>query len=320
MKSLRRPRCAPVLLLDGDRAGAGRRAPARVTVSVIIGNWTAGQALDACLASLAAGGVSGPEVVLVDNASSDGSAGAVCARHPQVRLLETGANLGFAAGANRGAQAARGDVLVFLNPDARVLPGALASLVEALARTPGTGIAGGGLSGEGGRWQPAAARFGPLAHLLLDTTLGRLGARLRRAPYRVDWVYGTFMAVRRDLFRQLGGFDPRYFLYGEDLDLCYRAARLGARTIHVPAARALHGPNLSAAQRFGRGREAEVGEGERAPHAARGRPGGAEVFRAAAACKFGLKTALAAALGRRAAAVTYGRVVRACLTFAPDAS
>jgi len=317
---MRRPRRAPALLLDGEQAGAGGRPPARVTVSVIIVNWNAGQDLDACLASLAAGGGPAPEMVLVDNASSDGSAGAACARHPQVRLVETGANLGFAAGANRGAEAARGDVLVFLNPDARLLPGALATLVEALARTPDAGIAGGGLAGEGGGWQPAAARFAPLAHLLLDTTLGRLGARLRRAPHRVDWVYGTFMAVRRDLFRQLGGFDPRYFLYGEDLDLCYRAARLGACTIHVPAARAVHGPNLSAAQRFGHGREAEVVKGEMRFYAARGGPGALRLFRAAAACKFGLKTALAAALGRRAAAVTYGRVVRACLTFAPDAS
>ena len=77
-----------------------------MTVSVIIVNWNAGQDLDACLASLAAGGGPAPEMVLVDNASSDGSAGAACARHPQVRLVETGANLGFAAGANRGAEAA----------------------------------------------------------------------------------------------------------------------------------------------------------------------------------------------------------------------
>src|SRR5881296_998779 len=324
MKSLRRPRCAPVLLLDGDRAGAGRRSPARVTVSVIIVNWNAGQALEACLASLAAGGVPAPEMVLVDNASSDGSAGAACARHPQVRLVETGANLGFAAGANRGAEAARGDVLVFLNPDARVLPGALATLVEALARTPGAGIAGGGLTGEGGRWQPAAARFGPPAHLLLDTTLGRLGARLRRAPHRVDWVYGTFMAVRRDLFRQLGGFDSRYFLYGEDLDLCYRAARLGSRTIHVPAARAVHGTsvgtNVSAGQRFGLGREAEVVKGEMRFYAARGAPRDLLLFRAVAACKFGLKAALAAAIGRRDAAAAYARVVRACVAFDPLAA
>lgn len=291
-----------------------------MTVSVIIVNWNAGQAVDACLASLAASGVAEPDVVLVDNASSDGSARAACGRHPRVRLVETGANLGFAAGANRGAAVARGDLLVFLNPDARVLPGALAVLVDALAATPEAGIAGGGLAGEGGGWQPGAARFGPLAHLLLDTTPGRLRARLRRTPHRVDWVYGTFMAVRRDLFHLLGGFDPRYFLYGEDLDLCYRAARLGAQTIHVPAARAVHGANLSAAQRFGPGREAEVVKGEIRFYAARGGPGTVRLFRAAAACKFGLKTALAAALGRRAAAATYGRVVRTCLTFAPDAS
>src|SRR5438046_3046320 len=185
MKSLRRPRCAPVLLLDGDRAGAGRRSPARVTVSVIIVNWNAGQALEACLASLAAGGVPAPEVVLVDNASSDGSARAASARHPQVRLVETGANLGFAAGANRGAEAARGDVLVFLNPDARVEPGALATLVEALAGTPGAGIAGGGLAGEGGGWQPAAARFGPRAPLLLDTAPGRAQTLPRRSGVQV---------------------------------------------------------------------------------------------------------------------------------------
>jgi N-acetylglucosaminyl-diphospho-decaprenol L-rhamnosyltransferase len=296
--------------------GAARRSPTSVTVSVIIVNWNAGQALDACLASLAAGG-SEPEVIVVDNASSDGSAAAGRARHPRVRLLETGANLGFAAGANRGAEAARGDVLVFLNPDARVMPGALAALVAALEGAPGAGIAGGGLVHEGGGWQPGAARFGPLAHLLLDTTPGRLGARLRRAPHRVDWVYGTFMAVRRDLFRQLGGFDPRYFLYGEDLDLCYRAARVGVRTIHVPAARAVHGANLSAAQRFAQGREAEVVKGEMRFYAARGGRGALRLFRAVAACKFGVKTALAVVLGRRLAATTYGRVVRACLTFDP---
>jgi N-acetylglucosaminyl-diphospho-decaprenol L-rhamnosyltransferase len=287
-----------------------------VTVSVIIVNWNAGPALAACLESLVAPGPA-PEIVVVDNASSDGSAEAACAAHPGVRLLQTGANLGFAAGANRGAGAASGDVLVFLNPDARVLPGALRALVDPLLATPRAGIAGGGLVAEGGAWQPAWARFGPLRHLLLDTTPGRLAARLRVAPHAVDWVYGTFMAVRRDLFRQLGGFDARYFLYGEDLDLCYRARRVGARTIHVPSARAVHGRNLSAAQRFGRGREAEVVKGEMRFYAARGGPGTLRLFRTVAACKFGVKAALAAALGRRAALETYGRVLRACLGFDP---
>jgi len=286
---------------------------ARAAVSVVVVNWNAGDALAACLASLAADGDPAREVVLVDNASSDGSTGVVRARYPGLRVIETGGNLGFAAGANRGAAVARGEVLVFVNPDARVLPGAIARLVDTLQHVPGAGIAGGGLLDERGRWQPAWARFAPLPHLFLDTTLGRAAERFRRAPHRVDWVYGTFMAVRRDLFEQLGGFDAGYFLYGEDLDLCDRAARLGARTIFVPAARAVHGPNVSARQRFGAGREAAVVRGEMRFYAERRGPAVLRLFQAAAVCKFGVKAVLAGALGRRAAAATYARVVRACL-------
>src|SRR5579875_1388053 len=158
----------------------------------------------------------------------------------------------------------------------------------------------------------------PAAHLLLDTTLGRLPARCRRRPHRVDWVYGTFMAVRTAVFRQLGGFDPRYFVYGEDLDLCYRAAAAGLRTIHVPEARAVHGGNVSAVQRFGSGRAAAVVEGELRFYATLG-PGALRRFRAVATAKFALKALLAAALGRRAAAAASARVVRACLV-APGSS
>jgi hypothetical protein len=289
-----------------------------VSVSVVIVNWNAGESLAACVASVVA--AAPDEVVVVDNASTDGSLAAVRARHPAVRVVENGANVGFAAAATQGAAAARGDVLVFLNPDARLLAGALATLVEALFATPGAGIAGGGLVDERGRWEPAHARFDPVAHLVFDTTVGRLGARRRRSPVVVDWVYGTFMAVRAELFRQLGGFDARYFVYGEDMDLCHRAARLGARTIHVPAARAVHGRNVSAAQRFGRGREAEVVKGEMRFYAARGGPGALRRFRAVATCKFGLKTALAAVLGRPQAVATYGAVVRACVGFDPASS
>jgi hypothetical protein len=288
-----------------------------VTVSVIIVNWNAGAALDACLASVVADAGPAPEIVLVDNASTDGSTATARARHPAIRVIETGRNLGFGAGANRGAEVAHGELFVFLNPDARVLPGAIAALADALVNTPGAGIAGGGLVGEGGHWEPGAARFAPVRHLLLDTSAGRLAARLRRAPYAVDWVYGTFMAVRRDLFRRLGGFDTRYFLYGEDMDLCYRAARLGERTIHVPAARAVHLANVSATARFGNGRGAEVVKGEMRFYAARGGPGALRRFRAVAACKFGVKTALAAVLGRHDAARAYGRIVHACVAFDP---
>jgi hypothetical protein len=92
------------------------------------------------------------------------------------------------------------------------------------------------------------------------------------------------------------------------------------RTVHVPQARAVHGRNVSAAQRFGTGREAEVVKGELAFYARRGRPGELRAFRVVATCKFGLKAAAAAALGRPAAMATYGQVVRACVAYEPRGS
>ena len=286
--------------------------------SVVIVNWNAGALLAECVAGVSAQLRPGDEIVLVDNGSTDGSLAPVVASHPTVRVVETGANLGFAAGANRGADAARGDVLLFLNPDARPAREAVALLADTLALVPGAGFAGGGLVDAAGRWQPAAARFGALAHLLLDTTPGRLPARWRRRPYAVEWVYGTFMAVRRDLFRQLGGFDVRFFMYGEDMDLCHRAARVGARTILVPGARAIHHGAVSAGARFGGGRDAEVVKGELRFYALRTTPGTLRAFRTVGALKFGAKAVVAALLGRREAMARNGAIVRACLGFRPE--
>jgi hypothetical protein len=238
------------------------RSSVGMRVSVVVVNWNAGTALARCLASLECDAQAGSEVVVVDNASTDGSTAAATHGRPWVRVVRSEANVGFARGANAGAAVARGDVLVFLNPDATVEPGAVGALAAALSVDTRAGIAGGGLVGEDGAWQPGAARFDVLAHLLCDTTLGRLRARRRRAVHTVDWVYGTFVAVRRAVFEALGGFDGSYFLYGEDLDLCHRARALGWTTLHVPAARAVHAGNVSATNRFGLGREAAVVEGE----------------------------------------------------------
>jgi len=107
-------------------------------------------------------------------------------------------------------------------------------------------------------------------------------------------------------------------MYGEDLDLCYRAACQGMRTIHVPQARAVHVGSLSARARFGAEREAEVVKGEMRFYAARRGAGELRLFRLAASCKFGLKAAWAAARGRRTTASVYGRVLRACVAFDPS--
>jgi N-acetylglucosaminyl-diphospho-decaprenol L-rhamnosyltransferase len=290
-----------------------------VSISVVVVNWNAGAALGACLASLDDDAGGGAEVIVVDNASTDGSTAAATGGRPWARVLVLDANVGFARGANAGADVARGDPIVFLNPDARVAPGALARLADELVGTPAAGIAGGGLVGEDGRWQPGAARFGVLRHLVLDTTLGRLGARRRRRAHRVDWVYGTFMAVRRDVLRALGGFDGGYFIYGEDLDLCYRARLRGWTTIHVPAACAVHGHNVSATGRFGLGRDAAVVAGELRFFARRGGPAAAALYRVVAGGKFAAKAVLAAATGRHTTARRAARVVRTCLGWPGEA-
>jgi GT2 family glycosyltransferase len=264
-------------------------------VSVVVVNWNAGAALERCLESLAADVAGGAEVVLVDNASTDGSTAHATAAWPGLRVVSSGTNLGFARGANAGAAVAHGDVLVFVNPDARLAPGSLGALVEALGA------------------QPGAARFGVVGHLLLDTTLGRLVERRRGAVREVDWVYGTFMAVRRTVFEALGGFDGTYFLYGEDLDLCHRARERGWRTIHVPAAEAVHARNVSASARFGLAREAAVAAGELRFYARRRGVAAAAGYRVLAAVKFGTKAVLAALAGRPASARRAAHVVRVCL-------
>ena len=281
-------------------------------VSVVVVNWNAGASLDRCLASLAAAGPD-TEVIVVDNASTDGSTAAATRDRPWARVIPTAGNLGFAGGANVGAAAACGDVLVFLNPDATVEPGALAELVRVLVATPEVGIAGGGLTDDDGRWQPATARFGVVPHLLCDTTLGRLHRRGRQDVQRVDWVYGTFMAVRRSVFEQLGGFDASYFIYGEDLDLCYRARAAGWGTLSVPRARARHGPNVSATGRFGLARDAAVVQGELRFYRTRRGRGAALAYRTLAAGKFALKATLAALAGRLRTAGMAARVVSVCL-------
>lgn len=289
------------------------------TRSIVIVNWNAGDDLGRCLDSVADEAAAGQEVIVVDNASTDGSTAAAVATRPWVRVVQHAENLGFAAGANAGAAVATGAAVVFLNPDAEVEPGAVATLAAAVtgpaSSLASVVIAGGGLRDPDGGWQPGAARFAPFAHLLLDTTLGRWRSRGRTEAYAVDWVYGTFIAVRASAFDALGGFDTRYFCYGEDLDLCWRARQGGGAVVHVPAARAVHGHNVSAAQRFGRTRDAEVVKGElRFYHWRLGRLAAAR-YRTLAMLKFGLKRVACAALGRREQAAVSAAIVDACLRF-----
>jgi N-acetylglucosaminyl-diphospho-decaprenol L-rhamnosyltransferase len=199
------------------------------------------------------------ELVLVDNASHDGTADRVAERHPWVRLVRSPLNLGFAAANNLAAGQARGRLLLLLNPDALPEPGCLARGLALMDQHPDVGLAGARLLAEDGRPQPSARMFPTLAQEAI--VLSGLAARFPRSrwlgrldrtwadpaqPAAVDWVPGAFALVRHPLFRQLGGFDERYFLYYEEVDLCRRIGAAGGRVHYWPELRVRHVGGASA--------------------------------------------------------------------------
>lgn len=193
------------------------------------------------------------EVVLVDNASADGTAEQVRATHPWVRVIASASNLGFAAGNNLAARHARGRYLLLLNPDALPEPGALQRGLALMQAHPAVGLAGGELRGVDGSRQPSARMFPTLrdeffslSGLAARHPSSRLFARLDRRwadPEQaavVDWIPGAFVFVPAALFQRLGGFDERFFMYYEEVDLCRRLREAGLQVQYWPELKAAH--------------------------------------------------------------------------------
>lgn len=212
------------------------------------------QALE-CLASLrdATTDVSF-EVIVLDNASGDGTAEAVGSELPDVRLIALDQNLGFAGGVNRAAAEAGGEFLLLLNPDTLVHDGAVARLVEFARSRPEHGIYGGRTLDPDGSVNPGSCWGRPTLWstfcfaTMLSTAFKRsrafdpesLGRWQRDSVREVDIVTGCLLLVRRDVWNELGGFDTRFFMYGEDADLGIRAAAAGYRPIVTPDAVVTH--------------------------------------------------------------------------------
>jgi GT2 family glycosyltransferase len=216
-------------------------------VSVIVVNYNAGELLDRCLESLEQRSAEpSAEVILVDNASSDGSAERVAGRYPWVTLIRSGRNLGFAGGVRQGAARAVGTILFLLNPDAEIYPDTLGEVVSGLNADPKLGVAGCKIyEPDGSTLQHAGAVLHPS---LITSHLGR-GEEDRGQydqPADVDYVTGAALAVRREVWDELGGLDPGYRPgYYEETELCLRARRRGYRVRVLPAARALHHESVS---------------------------------------------------------------------------
>ncbi len=221
-------------------------------LDVVVVSYRTPELLRRCLRSLERRTGANQRLIVVDNASGDGSADLVTAEFPAADLVEAPANLGFAAAANAGIDRGSAPYVFVLNPDTEVPPETVDALLALLETKPQVGICGCKLVRPDGRLDHAARRSFP-------TILGALGhftgvGRTRRAPrslaqYRapdvegggpIDAVNGAFMLIRRAALEEVGGFDERYWMYMEDLDLCFRFAQAGWVTWYEPSVTALH--------------------------------------------------------------------------------
>ena len=193
-------------------------------------------------------------VVVIDNDSKDGSAEAIEAKFPQVEVIQSGANLGFAKANNVVAENARTDWLLLLNPDTETHAGAIDNLMDFARAHPKAGIYGGRTVFPDGSLNPSSCwnQITPWSAFCravgLTTALPNsavfnpeaIGGWKRDSIREVDIVVGCFLMIPRKLWNELGGFDLRYFMYGEEADLCLRAKKLGYQPMITPDATIMH--------------------------------------------------------------------------------
>jgi GT2 family glycosyltransferase len=189
------------------------------------------------------------EIIVVDNASTDGTAALVCEQFPQVRLIVNETNLGFSRGNNVGMKAAGGRYLLLLNSDTHVQAGALSILLEFMDAHPEAGACGPMLLNEDGSLQPSGHPLPSFWSVALGMTrIYRLWkSDLYIQPGRdynqvaqVGEVSGAAIMVRREVYQQVGGLDENFFAYYEDVDWCKRIGQAGYEIYYVPTARVMH--------------------------------------------------------------------------------
>ncbi|MBM4460463.1 MAG: glycosyltransferase [Chloroflexi bacterium] len=204
------------------------------------------------------------EVIVVDNASADGSAARVAVEFPRVKLIANRENRGFTAANNQGIAASQGRYVLFLNPDTTVIGDALATMVEFMEAHPDVGVVGPQLRYGDGSPQSSRRRFPTFVTALCESTPlawhwpNNPWARWYRmedhqagevaAIEDVDWLVGAALCTRRTVLDQVGGFDEGYFMYSEELDWCRRVKQVGWRVVYLPTAQIIHHEGRSSEQ------------------------------------------------------------------------
>ena len=234
-------------------------------LAVVVVNHNAGAYLRRCMESLRTGGGDARlEVVVVDNASTDGSPEAVLAERPDARVIRNRTNRGFAAAANQGIAATSAPFVLLLNPDAEIVGGTLASLVKVARERPRAGAIGALVRNPNGSIQPSARRVPRLGEALGHAFLGPLfpsnpytrsytmAGWDRTTEREVEWVSGSAMLLRREALDEVGVLDEGYFMYVEDVDLCTRLRRKGWQVLFSPELEVVHQIGVSTQGQRGR--------------------------------------------------------------------
>lgn len=239
---------------------------ATIDLSVIIVSWNVREHLRLCLSSIhnslkpTENGLRA-EIIVVDNASQDGTPQMVREEFSGVSLIQSGENLGFTKGNNLGFKKSRGRYLLLLNPDTEVLGDTLARMVTYMEANPRVAALGPRLLDSQGGVIPSRRRFPTLATALVEsTTLEQwfpnhtLIQRYRFADQpedkiqEVDWVVGACLLLRRQALEGAGYLDEDFFMYSEELDLCYRLRSAGWKVVYLPLARVVHHQGKSSGQ------------------------------------------------------------------------
>lgn len=196
------------------------------------------------------------EIIVVDNGSNDGTATALSREFPQIQVIRSENNLGFARACNRAAKIARGEFILLLNSDARPAPDALEKAAAWMRANPDCAVAGGQLLNADGSRQNSIANFPTLATELLNKSLLRRlwpkkfpGKELEcPRPMDVETIVGAFMFVRKLAWDVLGGLDERFFFFFEETDFCLQAHKNKFRVVHLPEVRVRHDQGQTAKQ------------------------------------------------------------------------
>lgn len=249
-------------------AGSGPR------ISAVVVSYNTRELTLAAIASLGADARDDMEVLVVDNASRDGSAEAIRQRFPRACVMESGENIGFGRANNMAFDEAQGEYVLLLNSDAHFSrPEDVDQLAAVLDREPRVGIVGPRLVDEAGRLEPSARRFpGAIREFVHRTGLSWFLPRRLRARWLladcwthqgerdVDWLTGACLLVRRRVIATAGGFDPQIFMYGEEQEWCHRVMQAGWRIRFDPVVSVVHRRAASSSASSWRMRQAMMGD------------------------------------------------------------